>query len=190
MRKLPNASMPGRGTRALAILLASAALGGCLHDQSTADLESYAQQVLAKKGPPIDPLPPVEIPEVYTYQCIERGCVDPFEPFFREDPAPPTQEQQVVASGIQPNFDRNREEFESYTLDSLRMLGTLEQEQQIWGIIRSPDSVIHRVQVGNYMGKNHGKILSVMEERIDLAEIVPDGQGGWKERDASIALVE
>ena len=32
---------------------------------------------------------------------------------------------------------RNREELEAYELDSLRMVGTLENSEDLWGIIRA-----------------------------------------------------
>ncbi len=177
-RHLPRAALA-----ALAL-----ALTGCV-EQSMGDLESYSQDVLSRKGSRIDELPPIEPYEVYTYSSSDG--IDPFEPFYKEV-APDQQrgDQSVVSSGITPNFDRNREELESYSLDALRMMGTLEMDARLWGIVRSPDGTIHRVQVGNYMGRNHGKIVSISEESIDLNEIVQDARGGWQERDASLALVE
>jgi type IV pilus assembly protein PilP len=46
------------------------------------------------------------------------------------------------------------------------------------------------VQIGNYIGRNFGKILDIQEDRIDLREIVKDGDGRWEERQASLALLE
>ena len=70
------------------------------------------------------------------------------------------------------------------------MMGTLELNEELWGIVRSPDGTIHRVQVGNYVGRNHGKIVGISEESIDLNEIIQDGRGGWQERDAALALTQ
>jgi type IV pilus assembly protein PilP len=69
------------------------------------------------------------------------------------------------------------------------MMGTLELDNELWGIVRSPDGTIHRVQVGNYLGRNHGKVVGISEESIDLNEIIQDGQGGWQERTAALALI-
>ena len=150
------------------------------------DLESYANEVLSRPGGEVEPLPEIKPYEIYTY--ASSGGVDPFSRF---DVEPEVQEkQQASNNGIQPDFNRIREELESATLDSLRMVGTLEQNEQRWAIVRSPDGVIHRVQVGNYLGKNHGRIQSIDESGIGLVEIIPDGLGGWQEREASLALVE
>jgi type IV pilus assembly protein PilP len=40
------------------------------------------------------------------------------------------------------------------------------------------------------MGKNYGEILNISESSITLKEIIPNGSGGWVEREASLALTE
>lgn len=162
-------------------LLISGCSGG-----SMSDLQSYVDEVLSRPGGKIAPIPPLEPYVVYTYQSSE--AVDPFEPFFQDEPDPAT--VAAIGGGPAPDPNRNREELESYSLDSLRMMGTLEQDETVWGIIRTPDGAIHRVQSGNYMGRNHGKITHVSEEKIELTEIVADNQGRWQERPAGLALAE
>jgi len=177
----------GAAARSALLVAAALALSGCV-EQDMSDLQAYAQEVLSRKGSRIDELPPVEPYEVYSY--ASSGAVDPFEPFYKEEAPTPEGPLADSGSGIRPDFDRNREELESYSLDSLRMMGTLELGEELWGIVRSPDGTIHRVQAGNYIGRNHGKIISISEESIDLNEIIQDGQGGWQERSASLALVQ
>jgi type IV pilus assembly protein PilP len=167
------------------LTVALVSLAGC-GGGDMGDLQSYVQQVLARKGKRPPPIPPLEPYVVYSYQSGEGR--DPFEPFFKEEAPAPA--KSAAGNGVQPDLNRNREELEQYALDSLRMMGTLEQKDKMWGIVRSPDGTIHRVQVGNYMGRNFGKIVNISEERIELNEIVPDGQGGWTERQAALALVE
>jgi len=85
-------------------------------------------------------------------------------------------------------LNRNIEELEQFELDNLRMVGTVEDENNLWGIILDPDGVVHRIKVGNYMGRNTGKILNVFEDRIEVREIVRNSQGRWEERQTGIAL--
>ena len=70
------------------------------------------------------------------------------------------------------------------------MVGILEQGNTRWALIKASDGTIHRVKTGNYMGQNHGKIMNVLEDKIELMEIVPDGLGDWRERPATMALAE
>lgn len=195
---LPGLARGGaaRRSRALPVaLLAGALLAGCdsplmevvTGGGSIKDLEVYAQQVMARKGGKIEELPPIEPYEPYEYQSAE--AVDPFQPLFEQQQAE-AKSSEAVRGGLQPDLNRPREELESYPLDSLRMLGTLQNSETLWGIVLSPDGVIHRVQPGNYMGKNYGKISLIAEDHIELTEIVPDGQGGWVEREAQLALSE
>jgi type IV pilus assembly protein PilP len=44
--------------------------------------------------------------------------------------------------------------------------------------------------VGNYLGRNYGKVLDIKEDRLELREIVKDSEGRWEERNASLALAE
>ena len=70
------------------------------------------------------------------------------------------------------------------------MVGTLERNGNSWALVRMSDSTIHRVKPGNYMGQNYGKIIQITESEVELTEIVPDGLGGWMERQAALALSE
>ena len=173
--------------RGALVAAAGVVLSGCV-ERNMSDLQAEVKEVLSRKGGRIDELPPVEPYEVYAYSSSEG--VDPFEPFYKEVPPPPPGPGTSTTAGVRPNFDRNKEELENYALDSLRMMGTLELQDELWGIIRSPDGTIHRVQVGNYMGRNHGKIVSISEESIELNEIIQDGQGSWQEREAALALTQ
>jgi type IV pilus assembly protein PilP len=171
----------------LGILVSALALSGCA-DQRMDDLERYVNEVLQRKGSKIQELPPLEPYEVYTYASAKER--DPFEPFYKPEETATQATATAAASGPRPDTSRNREELEQYALDSLRMMGTLELNDGLWGIVRSPDGTIHRVKLGNYMGRNHGKIVAIAEDRIELNEIIPNGQNGWQERTAALALFE
>ena len=64
----------------------------------------------------------------------------------------------------------------------------MQQNDQLWGLIKDPQNIVHRVQVGNYMGQNEGRVTNISESGIQLVEIIPDGIGGYIEREASIAI--
>lgn len=187
IRKLPSVRLPVvHGLRALAMLCV-AAVGGC-SNTSMYDLESYVAEVLARKGWPIEPLPAVVIPPSHVYGS--SGLRDPFQPDVAADGEDKQATTASISEGLRPPEQRNREELESFPLDTLRMAGTLEQGVEKWAIILGPEGTVYRVQKGNYVGKNYGKIHSIMEDRIELTEIIPDGQGGWREREAALALAE
>jgi len=169
------------------VLLAIATLGlsACAQDP-TSDLANYVEDVKNQQRSEIEPLPEFKPYESFTYAATDLRA-----PFT----VPTFSHQQAVTlkptgNGLKPDFDRPTEPLEDFPLDSLRMVGTLEQSENNWALINDTDGTIHRVQPGNYAGQNHGKITRVTEFEIELTEIVPDGIGGWIERQASIAISE
>lgn len=167
---------------ALAVLM----LAGCTAGRR--DLEDWVAAEKAKKGAPIDPLPVVKTFETFEYKSQDgqgQDLRDPFSPSPEE-----AREEQLADGGNGPRPDQNRtpELLEKYPLDGLSMVGTLGIGAAIEGLVKDPDGVVHRVRADNYLGQNYGRITSIAEDRIELVELVPNGAGGWMERQASIAL--
>jgi type IV pilus assembly protein PilP len=157
------------------------------------DLEAYSQEILARKGGTIEPLPEVKPYERYLYKSAEAGARDPFEPFYQERLTVETTGEVKKDNPWQDECQvRNPEELERYELDSLRMVGTMESliNEQLWGIVREQSGTVHRVQIGNYMGRNCGKIMQIAEDKIVLREIVKNPNDEWEERPAELALAE
>lgn len=158
---------------------------GCVN-RDMSDLVGEVDKLKARKSTRIEPLPELTVPEVYVYSSSDK--VDPFQPFAQEQP-----EQVAVAKnvgGIQPPVNHVREDLEYFPLDALRMVGTLTKGEDTWALVTAPDGAVHRVQEGNYMGRNFGKITLIAEGHIELMEIIPDGMGGWQERPAQVELTE
>src|SRR3546814_2369606 len=65
------------------------------------------------------------------------------------------------------------------------MVGTLGDGGSIVALVMAPDKVTYRVRPGAYMGQSDGRVTDVLEDRIELVELVPDGAGGWLERPRS-----
>lgn len=163
-------------TRAALVLLVLASVAGCSQQDSP---QQWVAREKAKKGAPLTPLPVLKTFEVFIYK--DQDLRDPFGPGLDE-------QNEANASGPHPDQNRPREALESYPLDGLKMSGTLGLAKSMEGLVRDPDGVVHRVHVGNYLGQNYGRIISINEDRIDLVELVTNGSGGWMERQASIAL--
>lgn len=175
--------------RLLWLGLAGLLLGGCVSSDKS-DLEQYAEEVMARPGGRIEPLPEIQPYQAYAYQSGKEGARSPFKLFYEKEPAAVGEEKDAGLSKEMTReiFHRNREELEQFELDSLDMVGTLTDKEELWAIIRDPDGVVHRVTVGNYMGRNIGRITNIYEDHVELREIIKDSQGRWQEREAAIAL--
>ena len=182
----------GRNLTTLIILVSTLALSGCV-SRDISDLETYTQEVLTRPGGRIQPLPEIKPYEAYAYAAGKQDARDPFEPFYQKREAEEVVQQDNVGLTKEMEAEiknRNREELEQFELDSLRMVGTIENSDDNWAIVNDPGNVVHRVRVGNYLGRNIGKIVNIFEDRIELREIVQDSSGRWEERQAAIVLVE
>lgn len=160
-------------------LLVCSALVAC--DSGMEDLEQRVAEVKSLKSQQIEPIPQIKQFEAFAYEVGGRR-----DPFQQEQPDPGAS----VAGGPRPDLNRPREPLEEYPLDALRMQGVIETPKAIYALVKAPDGVIHRVSVGNHMGQNYGQIKSIEESEIGLAEIIPDGFGGWVSRPATLALAE
>lgn len=172
---------PRRPLRIAAILGVVLALAGCTRGMS--DLRDWVAQEKAKKGAPIPPLPVIRTFETFKYD--DQGQRDPFSPSTAE-----TQPASSAAAGPRPDENRPKQPLEMFALDSLKMVGTVGTGASMEVLIKDPGGVIHRVHRNDYMGQNYGRVTSVSEDHIDLVELVSNGNGGWMERPASIALGE
>lgn len=145
------------------------------------DLDRYINDVKARPGGRIDPLPEITPYEVFTYVADVQGIRSPF--------VPDTPQATPGAGGtVRPNTDRSREYLESFPLDTLGMVGTLNIGETLYGLVQTSDGLIHRVVPGNYMGQNDGRITDISDAEITLVEIISDGIGGYIERDAAVGL--
>lgn len=160
-------------------------LAACSSDNMS-DLRAYVQTEKAKPGGRVEPIPEVKPFESFIYQEASRRS--PFEPWAVNSPN--AAKRATPGTGPAPDANRRKEALEAFPLDTLRMVGTLAQKSGLWAIIKAPDGLVYRVTRNNYLGQNHGRITQISEDKIDVVEIVPDGLGGWQERQASLALAE
>ena len=172
----------GRYKRFAALLIA-AALAACTDDSMT-DLQNWVNGVKKQQKGVVEPLPEIKTVEPFLFK--PEDIRDPFMQTDKNE----LPEETKGDNGIHPDTTRAKEELESYELDSLRMVGTVNQQGQLWGLVRALDGTIHRVHVGNYIGRNYGKIIRIREGQIEILEIIPDTGGGWRERKAALELSE
>lgn len=163
------------------LLLCTSILSVSACSQDTSDLQTFIAQTKSAHVGSVKPLPQFKPYESFSYSAAELR--DPFVATVDLD-----QDDATKTSLLNPDSTRPRQPLEVFPLDTLSMVGILEQNEQLWGLIKDPQNIVHRVQVGNYMGQSEGRITQIDESAVFLVEIVPDGIGGYIERDASIAI--
>lgn len=167
-------SMLRRLAGALALLLVTLSLVAC--GGSRGDLEKWVAEVKARPAPALEPLPTMQ--QFETFEYTAQNMRDPFDQTFTGE----------GAGGPRPDPGRRKQTLEMFSLDSLKMVGSLGSGKNLVALVMAPDKVTYRVKPGDYMGQSDGRVTGVFEDRIELVELVPDGAGGWLERPAKMAL--
>ncbi|MBE9537443.1 MAG: pilus assembly protein PilP [Proteobacteria bacterium] len=167
---------------AFAVLISSLLLSGC-GSSDFSDLDSFMAEKKARPGGIIAPIPTFKAYEAFSYSAaVQRS------PFNRPIEVRDIAQLQAI-SAIKPDNNRAKEFLEQYTFDSLGMVGTLEKGEADWTLIQDPEGGVHRVQLGEYLGRNHGRIVEMTDTYVAVIEIVSDGSAeGWVERPRTIKL--
>jgi type IV pilus assembly protein PilP len=133
------------------------------------------------------------IPAPSTFQPHNYGGQQFVEPFSNEKLANILRSGQKVTSEnsalIEGELNRRKQPLESFPLDSISMVGMLNQKGQVVALVKV-DSLLYQVAVGGYLGQNYGRVVKVDENQILLREVVQDAAGEWTERTAALQLQE
>ncbi len=162
-------------------LVAVALLGACSPDTDYSDLNAFMDEVDSRPRGRIEPLPPIETVPPFSYLASNKRS--PFEP-----PVVLKRVERQSGPKVEPDFNRVKQYLEQFTIGQLAMVGTLAQGPTTYALIQDAEGGVHRVQSGDFMGTDHGRIRGVGETSIELIEIVPDGIGGWVERERTVSL--
>ncbi|MEW5248554.1 pilus assembly protein PilP [Microbulbifer sp. 2201CG32-9] len=167
-----------------ALAIALLTLAGCSQHNNHADLRQRMAAVKNKPRGQIEPIPTFTPYSPYVYAAA--ALHSPFSrPILEGDQGPKGRRLEVA-----PDTNRQRELLESFNFDALSMVGTLSWGGQIWALVDDGDGGIHRITVGNYLGKNYGRVINASRSQLDVLEVVPDGTGGWIERPRALTLEE
>ena len=176
----PPPALAGRWWRVIVFCLGVVALAGCGSD-SHQDLRNWmAEQGKGVKGK-IEPLPQVLPYEPFAYNAFDLP--DPFKPRKIET-------NRSGGSKLAPDLTRRKEPLEAYPLESLSMVGTMQQGKTNFALVRTPERDVYQVRVGNYLGQDYGVVTAVTESDIRLKELVQDSAGDWTERTSTLQLLQ
>ena len=168
--------------RFLSLVATSMLLAACNRIDNMADLQSFVNEVKSRPGAEVEPVPTFEPYEGFIYGAASQRS--PFEVPLVIDAEGSGQ----LAQDVEPDFERIREPLEGHSLSELSMVGMLTREGVYEALIEDAFGEIHRVEIGNYLGRNYGRIENISETQVNLIEIVPSGTGGWVERPQTLTL--
>jgi len=170
-----------KSTLAMLVMGCCVLVLGCSSDQE--DIQRWMNEQTADMRGAVKPLPEVRIFPVVDYIAVNG--LEPFDAARIE----PAQLEKRRADDPRLNPDRQREPLEAYPLESLRMVGVLGRGRSLNALIQA-DRVLYQVRVGNFMGRNYGKVITINQDSLELQELVEDLSEGWIERVTTVQLQE
>lgn len=171
-------------TQLVVALMAASLLAGCSSGAHLKQLDAKLNAIKARPHGRIEPPPQFKAIATFTYSA--QKLRSPF--------TPPTDQKLLAAprgKHVKPDFSRPKEYLERFSLDSLKMVGTITKPgDPLEGLIQDPTGTVTMVKPGSHLGKNYGRVVEVAQDQIALVEIVPDGKGGWVQRSRNITLAD
>lgn len=166
----------------LSLVVSGFFLSGCSSriDTATSEMKKIHDEPTLAIAPA-----PVFLP-VPTFTYAAQGLRSPFLPSSLAE------ELKVMAGKhVMPDLNRPPQFLEQFALESLHMRGTIHNlKGPLFGLIEDPNGGVMRVQVGNYVGKNYGRIMGITPTQINVVEVVPDGKDGFVERPRSLIMAD
>lgn len=173
--------------RLISLMVVVLGLSGC-GSSGDDELRQWMSELRATTKPKVIPLtePKQFLPQTY---AMDSG-VEPFNSVKLTQALRRESTQSASnAALIAPEMARRKEPLESYPLDVMAMVGSLDKKGAPTALLKV-DKLLYQVRVGNYIGQNYGRITKITENSIQLREIVQDATGDWIERAASLDLQE
>ena len=158
-------------------------MAACTPVNNFSDLQAFTTEVRARPGGEVEPIPEFKEYEAFTYSAA--GFRSPFDIPVRIK----LQEGMSASENVQPDLDRRKEPLESFAIAELAMVGMVERNGHYVALVENVTGEVHRVLLGNYLGRNHGRVVAITESQLDLIEIVPSGTGGWMQRPQTLTLI-
>jgi type IV pilus assembly protein PilP len=158
-------------------------LSGCGSDSDFSDLDAYMNEVRLRAPGKIEPTPTFRSYQAFTYNAASLRS--PFLPPVRVDLAG----RQHGSRNVKPALNRVKQFLEGFNIEQFEMVGTISNTSGSFALLRGAGGV-HRLKVGDYLGRNDGRIVAISASQVDVVEIVPDGEGAWLERPRTIPLKE
>lgn len=166
-------------------MLLLSSLAGC-GDSDVQEVRSWMKQTDAQARVRV---PPIAEPKVFLPYAYDRK--DQLDPFNPNKLLAELAKQAAVTggSGLKPDMERRKELLESYPLDTIKMVGTIEKKGVMHAVLQV-DRAVHQVVSGQHLGQNYGRITSISENTVTVKEIVQDATGDWVERPSKLELQE
>ncbi len=166
---------------ALALVWLSTLLMGCqANDDSLTDFIRHVENQARRD---VEKLKPADeyVAVVYDPKVLRAPFELPKEAMIATQPI-------VRKDCWQPPSRMRSGKLEKFPLNQLRLKGVIGMGSTVSGLIQAPNGTVYKVALGEYLGRNNGKVTQVTHSYLLINETLPDGLGCWQKRKVKLAL--
>lgn len=145
------------------------------------DLVLYTEDVRANTPVSVEPYR-----EFKPLPNVSYSASDLRNPFLRSRTQQVADTSQERINCQQPSTTRSKHKLESFGLDGLQMSGVFTTNGRKYALVKANDGSLHRVSKGSYIGLFNGRVTAVRNNEILIEEMLPDGAGCWKSKQATL----
>ena len=145
------------------------------------DLVEFVDNAHKDRKPEIEPLPEIRLYETFVYSATSLP-----DPFALLNLLP--DDGNTSSGGLSPDTNRRKEPLEKFSLGDLVLVGTMVRAGKPWVIIEAPDGTVHRITHGGYAGQDYGRVVNILDDRVEFTELVLNPGNRWIERSAFLAF--
>ena len=165
----------------VALLIGLVLITGC-SSNDTSDIDKFMADNRDKPSGVIEPIPIFKPYKAFRYNAATKRS--PFEV--------PVNVREIaylsLSSDVNPDPKRVKEQLEFFNIEGISMVGTIQREGTLWALVDDGSGAVHQVLAGNFLGKNHGRIVSIYPDSISIIEIIGNGKDSWIERPRTLNL--
>jgi type IV pilus assembly protein PilP len=152
------------------LLLLPLLLLGCAAEEHQDMRQWMRDEAKGMKGK-VAPLPEVTAFPVVSYET--EGLTSPFA-------SGKIVTLEVAADKSTPDRSRPQQPLEIFPLEDLKLVGVIVVGKEPYALIQTPaPNKPKHVRVGEYMGRNFGKITAITKDGVTVLESVKDANGAW-----------
>lgn len=167
----------------LPALLGVALLAGC-SESDVAEVNTWMDGVKKTTKVNVEP-----ISEPKTFIPFAYGVRDEIDPFDANKLLAELARAAANDNPLRPDPNRRKEFLETFPIDTMKMVGTMNKGGVSYGLIQI-DRAVYQVKAGQRLGQNFGMVTGVAEAAISITETVQDAGGEWVERASKLELQE
>lgn len=155
---------------ALVLLTIPLLLLGCAAEEHQDLREWMREEAKGMKGK-VPPLPEITAFPVVAYET--EGLTPPFA-------TGKISTQDAVADKTAPDRARPPEPLEAFPIEDLKLVGVVTIGAVPYAMIQTPaPNKPKHVRVGEYIGRNFGRITAITQDGLTVLETIKDANGAW-----------